>query len=77
MSMNIIKKSNGGGEHIELKYLVLVEILLLTVMKYTLREVFDVFLVATLKDNDIEGPNNVNVDDFKEFTFLKVENPID
>lgn len=43
----------------------------------TRKKVFDIFLVATLKDNGIEGLYTVNVDDFKEFTFLKVENPID
>ncbi len=42
----------------------------------TRKKVFDIFLAATLKDNDIEGIYTVNVYDFKEFKFLKVENPI-
>jgi predicted nucleic acid-binding protein len=40
------------------------------------KKVFDVALAATLKDNKIEGIYTVNVDDFKDFDFLKVENPL-
>ncbi|MFQ5865087.1 MAG: type II toxin-antitoxin system VapC family toxin [bacterium] len=42
----------------------------------TRKKIFDVFLAATLKDNNIEGLYTVNASDFKEFTFLKVENPL-
>ena len=42
----------------------------------TRKTVFDVALAATLKDNDIDGLYTVNVDDFKDFSFLKVENPL-
>jgi predicted nucleic acid-binding protein len=42
----------------------------------TRKKVFDVFLAATLKDNEVEGLYTVNVDDFKELTFLKVINPL-
>jgi predicted nucleic acid-binding protein len=42
----------------------------------TRKKIFDVFLAATLKDNNVEGLYTVNTDDFKEFTFLKVENPL-
>ncbi|MBI5198961.1 MAG: PIN domain-containing protein [Nitrospirae bacterium] len=41
------------------------------------KKVFDVVLSATLKDNNIEGLYTVNIDDFKEFEFLKVENPLE
>ncbi len=40
------------------------------------KKVFDVALVATLKDNGIQGIYTVNTSDFKEFTFLEVENPL-
>jgi hypothetical protein len=42
----------------------------------TRKKVFDVVLAATLKDNSIEGLYTVNVDDFKEFSFLKMVNPL-
>jgi len=42
----------------------------------TRKKVFDVALAATLKDNNIEGLYTVNVDDFKDFPFLQVENPL-
>ena len=42
----------------------------------TQKKTFDLFLAATLKDNSIEGLYTVNVDDFKDFTFLKIVNPL-
>jgi len=42
----------------------------------TRKKTFDLFLAATLKDNIIEGIYTVNTDDFKDFTFLKVVNPL-
>jgi hypothetical protein len=42
----------------------------------TRKKVFDVALAATLKDNNIVGLYTVNVDDFKGFPFLQVENPL-
>jgi predicted nucleic acid-binding protein len=42
----------------------------------TRKKIFDIALTATLKDNDIEGLYTVNVSDFSEFSFLKVENPL-
>ena len=42
----------------------------------TRKKVFDVALVATLKDNNIAGIYTVNVADFDEFDFLKVINPL-
>jgi len=42
----------------------------------TRKKVFDVALAATLKDNDISGLYTRNVDDFKEFDFLKIVNPL-
>lgn len=42
----------------------------------TRKKVFDVALVATLKDNNINGLYTVNIDDFKEFDFLEVKNPL-
>ncbi len=42
----------------------------------TRKKVFDVALAATLKDNGIDGLYTVNVDDFKDFSFLQVENPL-
>lgn len=43
----------------------------------TRKKTFDLFLAATLKDNGIEGIYTVNTDDFKDFTFLKVVNPLE
>lgn len=43
----------------------------------TRKKVFDVALAATLKDNGITGLYTANVDDFKEFDFLKVINPLE
>lgn len=40
------------------------------------KKVFDVFLASTLKDNNVEGFYTVNVDDFKDFGFLKIANPL-
>jgi len=37
---------------------------------------FDLFLAATLKDNGIEGLYTLNDDDFKDFDFLKIVNPL-
>jgi len=31
---------------------------------------------ATLKDNNVDGLYTVNVDDFKEFGFLRIQNPL-
>jgi hypothetical protein len=42
----------------------------------TRKKTFDLFLAATLKDNDIEGLYTVNTDDFQEFSFLKLVNPL-
>jgi hypothetical protein len=42
----------------------------------TRKKVFDVALAATLKDNNVAGLYTVNVDDFKGFPFLQVENPL-
>jgi predicted nucleic acid-binding protein len=42
----------------------------------TRKNVFDVALAATLKDNGIQGLYTVNVADFKEFDFLKAINPL-
>jgi hypothetical protein len=42
----------------------------------TRKKTFDLFLAATLKDNNIEGLYTVNTDDFKDFSFLKVVNPL-
>lgn len=43
----------------------------------TRKKIFDVYLAATLKDHKIEGLYTVNVDDFKEFSFLQVKNPLE
>jgi uncharacterized protein len=43
----------------------------------TRKKIFDVALAATLKDHNIEGFYTVNVDDFKEFDFLEVINPLE
>ena len=40
------------------------------------KKVFDVALVATLKDNGIQGLYTVNTTDFAEFSFLDVRNPL-
>jgi len=40
------------------------------------KKIFDVALAATLKDHNITGLYTVNVDDFKEFDFLEVINPL-
>jgi len=40
------------------------------------KKVFDVALVATLKDNGIEGLYTVNTKDFADFAFLDVQNPL-
>lgn len=42
----------------------------------TRKKIFDVAIAATLKDNNVEGLYTVNVDDFKDFPFLQVENPL-
>jgi len=42
----------------------------------TRKKTFDIFLAATLKDNEIEGLYTVNTDDFQSFPFLKVVNPL-
>jgi hypothetical protein len=42
----------------------------------TRKKTFDLFLAATLKDNDVEGLYTVNTDDFKDFSFLKLVNPL-
>lgn len=42
----------------------------------TRKKVFDVALVATLKDHGISGLYTVNTKDFEEFTFLDVKNPL-
>jgi len=42
----------------------------------TRKKVFDVVLAATLKDNDISGLYTLNVDDFEDFDFLKIINPL-
>ena len=41
----------------------------------TRQKVFDVALVATLKDHGIAGLYTVNTGDFAQFTFLDVKNP--
>jgi|YNPBryBLVA2012_1023415.scaffolds.fasta_scaffold06769_5 predicted nucleic acid-binding protein len=42
----------------------------------TRKKIFDVFLAATLKDHQVKGLYTVNVDDFNEYEFLKVINPL-
>lgn len=42
----------------------------------TRKKVFDIALVATLKDNGIRGIYTVNTKDFVEFGFLDVVNPL-
>lgn len=46
-------------------------------MVTTRKKVFDVALAATLKDDGISGLYTVNIDDFQEFAFLKVVNPLE
>ncbi len=41
------------------------------------KKIFDVALAATLKDNGISGLYTVNVNDFDEFDFLEVINPLE
>lgn len=41
------------------------------------KKVFDVALAATLKDNRVLGLYTVNVNDFDEFDFLEVINPLE
>lgn len=43
----------------------------------TRKKIFDVYLAATLKDHQIKGFYTVNVDDFKEYVFLKIVNPFE
>lgn len=40
------------------------------------KRIFDVALAATLKDHGISGLYTVNTDDFKDFAFLEVKNPL-
>ena len=42
----------------------------------TRKKIFDVVLAATLKDNSVTGLYTSNVDDFKEFSFINVINPL-
>lgn len=42
----------------------------------TRKKVFDIALVATLKDNGINGLYTVNTKDFVDFDFLDVVNPL-
>jgi len=42
----------------------------------TRQKIFDVALVATLKDHGISGLYTMNTGDFEEFTFLDVKNPL-
>ena len=43
----------------------------------TRKKVFDIAIVATLKDHGISGIYTLNVADFKEFDFLEVVNPLE
>lgn len=43
----------------------------------TRKKIFDVYLAATLKDHQIKGLYTVNVDDFKEYDFLQIVNPLE
>jgi uncharacterized protein len=40
------------------------------------KKIFDVALVATLKDHGISGLYTVNTKDFEEFAFLDITNPL-
>jgi predicted nucleic acid-binding protein len=42
----------------------------------TRQKIFDVALVATLKDHGISGLYTVNTGDFEQFVFLDVKNPL-
>lgn len=42
----------------------------------TRQKIFDVALVATLKDHGISGLYTVNTSDFEQFKFLDVKNPL-
>ena len=42
----------------------------------TRKKIFDVALVATLKDQGISGLYTVNTKDFEEFEFLEIKNPL-
>ncbi len=67
---------NAGTPIIHQKPTQLLTFLALAQSTTTRKKTFDLYLAATLKDNDIEGLYTANVDDFKEFTFLKVINPL-
>lgn len=41
------------------------------------KQIFDVAIVATLKDNNVFGIYTANVSDFKKFSFLEVINPLE
>lgn len=41
------------------------------------KRIFDIALVATLKDNSVIGLYTLDIDDFKEFDFLTVINPLE
>jgi len=43
----------------------------------TRKKVFDVVLAATLKDNHISGLYTLNVNDFENFDFLEIINPLE
>jgi predicted nucleic acid-binding protein len=43
----------------------------------TRKKIFDIALVATLKDHGISGIYTLNVADFEEFDFLEVVNPLE
>ena len=40
------------------------------------KRIFDVAIAAILKDNQVSGIYTVDVDDFKDFTFLEAINPL-
>jgi len=43
----------------------------------TRKNIFDIVLAATLRDNGVTGIYTVNVPDFKDFDFLQVVNPLE
>jgi predicted nucleic acid-binding protein len=43
----------------------------------TRKNIFDIALAATLRDNGVSGIYTVNVSDFKDFDFLEVINPLE
>ncbi|VEN75127.1 Ribonuclease VapC [Candidatus Desulfarcum epimagneticum] len=43
----------------------------------TRKNIFDIALIATLRDNGVRGIYTVNVSDFKGFDFLEVVNPLE